>query len=254
MGVAAISLGSTTYAWFSNIDTVSADNAIVKVDVPTSLLINNKDDLSTPETEWTNYISLKDQATGTDTAVTSNSRVNPVRKTLEAGQLPSFEELDADGVKYVLEDGTFDAPEGKSIDDYLVESVGDVFNDTFWLKYDGDTTDYATVEGTIKLKGNNTTLGKAVKWEVYEYNGTSWSPVMVSDGAEGTQALAGNFANATAEGVTVTWEIGNIYGQEARCYHVVVYLDGDNENCYNGALQSMADYSLDFSFKKTNND
>ena len=236
MGVAAISLGSTTYAWFSNIDSVNAENAVINVDVPTSLLLHGSDTVP-GTTGWVANLPLVDITSGADdTIVDEGSLVNPVQKvTGTEGTLPTFKELTEDAKKNgVTEDGKVN---GKydAVDAELEDSKGDVFNDIFWIKYDDKAANSATVHPTIDFSSAGEALDAAVVFELYEStDGTTWTLV----------------GTTTMDNPSITWNDFTLQGQQKKAFAVFLYVKGNDGNCKNANVQALADYQVSINFKK----
>ena len=238
MGVAAISLGSTTYAWFSNIDTVTASNSGVSVAVPTSILLHDADSkIDASATGWKSALSLVDLATSVenadgvaDASITNKSQVNPVKMSRGDGALPTFQELKSESKKLVQEDGTI-ADEAS----HLTTSSSDVFNDNFNIKYDGQSGTTIGAKPTLTITKGDQALDAHVMFVVYEYDGSSWTEVVAPT----------PFSTLSAD----SWGTFNLSSGSTRCFSVYVYV---NHTCKNSDVtKDLSEYSVNITFTKT---
>ena len=222
MGVAAVSLASTTYAWFSNITVVEANDINASVQVPTSLLISND-----------NQIFLAKVNLATDNHHTLNN-IDPVQADWSSLNAPVFKELDQTKKENVKSDGSYGANSDRILDDsLLVASSNDVFTDEFWLTYEAaEDADDLAIEAIFNVTTEAQTLAGAVKFVLLEETATDvWTEVM----------------GPTAITELSKKDLGTIGVGDVRHFRVYLYLDGTDTDCYNSAITSDTEFGVDIS-------
>lgn len=262
--VAAIALGSSTYAWFSANKTVTASGVELSAQVPTQLLIKGS-------AEGAQYKSAIDFSAAADSAnsATAKSLINlpaaAYKTQSTAGTAnridaaPNWKKLTSAGQVKVDIAGRVD---GKDADfnatDYVAAIANtDYYKDTFSLKLVGEPGNNeagkkVTAKITAKMTGSDLAAedGKTHVSPIYKAIHIAFSDgttLYEQDLGNGTVAYAtdGNSATVTLSNVTLTAMDKN--DQEVN-YTMYIWYDGEDEDCKNSNAATINTFSYSFDF------
>lgn len=223
--VAAIALGSSTYAWFAANTSVTATGANVTAQTPTTILISKTD-------ETTGFGSTIAMDNESDMA--SNGKVYPVHWTGDT-KVAEMLKLTPDGTASVNEAGK---RTGTHADAAFAENgtftatTVDYFLETFWLSYQGPTANTST-NLSVKVEWANTpttVLAGAVHAVFVDANGTIIVDYDMTD--------AGNEKDFVTLPNSTT-------GTEYKVYLIV---DGEDDQCYNAAASAEEVFQVTITF------
>ena len=263
--VAAIALGSSTYAWFSANKTVTAKGVELSAEVPTQLLIKGSADKaiyksaidfsaavdsanSTTAKTLTTLPAAAYKARSTAGTVSLIDTANNWKKLTPAGQVKVDVNGQVSGKEAVL-----------TADDYVAATANtDYYKDTFTLKLVGEpgTNDdgkKVTAKITAKLNGQNlaaTGEGNTQVSPIYQAIHIAFSDgktLYEQDLGEGTVAYAadGNSATVTLSNVALTAMDKN--DQEVE-YTMYIWYDGEDADCKNSNAATIDTFSYSFDF------
>lgn len=263
--VAAIALGSSTYAWFSANKTVKASGVELSAQVPTQLLIKGSADKaiyksaidfsSADDSKNSTTATLKTlpaaaykarSATGSAALVDT---ANNWKKLTTAGQVKVDVNGQVSGAEAVLTAADYEAATANM--DYL--------KDTFTLKLVGEPgTDDAgkkvTAKITAKMTGTNLSAtvadGKTQVSPIYQAIHIAFSDgktLYEQDLGTGTVAYAtdGTSATVTLSNVALTSMDKN--DQEVK-YTLYIWYDGEDADCKNSNAATIDAFSYSFDF------
>lgn len=263
--VAAIALGSSTYAWFSANKTVTAKGVELSAEVPTQLLIKGSADKAI-------YKSAIDFSAAVDSA---NSATAKTLKTLPAAAYKARSTagtatlIDAAGnwkkltpagqVKVDVNGQVSGAEAVLTAADYEAATANtDYYKDTFTLKLVGEpgTNDdgkKVTAKITAKMTGQNlaaTGEGKTQVSPIFQAIHIAFSDgktLYEQDLGTGTVAYAadGNSATVTLSDVALTAMDTN--DQEVK-YTMYIWYDGEDKDCKNSNAATIDTFSYSFDF------
>lgn len=262
--VAAIALGSSTYAWFSANKTVTAKGVQLSAQVPTQLLIKGS-------AEGAQYKSAIDFSAAADSA---NSAKANTLNSLPAAAYKAHSTTGtatlvdtADNWKKLTPAGQVKVDiagrvDGKDADfnttDYVAATANtDYYKDTFSLKLVGEPGNNeagkkVTAKITAKMTGSDLAAedGKTHVSPIYKAIHIAFSDgttLYEQDLGNGTVAYAtdGNSATVTLSNVTLTAMDKN--DQEVN-YTMYIWYDGEDEDCKNSNAATIDTFSYSFDF------
>ena len=264
--VAAIALGSSTYAWFSANKTVTASGVELSAQVPTQLLI--KGSATTAIYKSAIDFSAADDSANSSTAKTLKAlpaAAYKARSTTGTATLvdtaANWKKLTPAGQVKVDVNGQVSGAEAVlTADDYVAAAANsDYLKDTFTLKLVGepgaDTNGKkVTAKITAKMTGTNLSAtvadGKTQVSPIYKAIHIAFSDgttLYEQDLGNGTVAYAadGNSATVTLSNVTLTAMDKN--DQEVK-YTMYIWYDGEDEDCKNSNAATIDTFSYSFDF------
>lgn len=259
--VAALFVGTSTYAWFSMNKTVTATNMQIKAQVNTQLMIKG----SAADAEYKSAIDFVD---ANDSAVSAKNALTTVPATAykgrnEAGTAALIK--DATGWKkiatkhdLVKDDGTIsggaqDSTWDTAIADMFEKATAgtDYIKDDFTLKLVGEYKTGSSVKYTLKA---TTTLGenqanpadiyKAIHVAVVATYGES-TYLKEIDLGDATVAVEGK--NATLSLEDAAFDAFTAANQE-HSYSVYIWYDGEDAQCNNANASSIDQFKFNFQF------
>lgn len=220
MGVAAVSLASTTYAWFSKIDSVNANSANVTASTPSSLYISRSSNGG-----WGTSINF-------GSAITFDAVKEGVRGNFWAITDEAKKTVDTDGKLT----GAHATAELEDNDTYDVAATTKYFVDTFYLKYEGTDGKYKDVDWTVTDSLNaefSEGLADDIHFEVR------------------LNSVSGDLVKGGTMNEFATWKTGTFDTLKANTVYTYVLLIWVDEDCKNSdVLTSVtANYSINFSIE-----
>ena len=223
--VAAIALGSSTYAWFAANTSVTATGANVTAQTPTTILISK----TNATTGFGSTIAMDNESD-----MATNGKVYPVH-WIGGNSVTGMLKLTPDGTASVDQAGkrtgthaTADFADNDTFD----TTTADYFLETFWLSYQGPTANTET-NLTVKVDwagDHNTILSTAVHAVFVDANGKIIVDYDMSD--------AGNEKDFVTLPNSTT-------GTEYKVYLIV---DGEDDECYNAAASAEEVFKVTITF------
>lgn len=221
--VAAIALGSSTYAWFAANTSVTATGANVTAETPTTILISK----TSATEEFGSTIAMENESN-------MGATVYPVHWTGDKN-VTGMLKLTADGLASVNQAGKRTGTHANAkfeANDTFVATTADYFLETFWLSYQGPAAS-AKTDLTVKVEWANTpasVLAGAVH------------AVFVD--ADGKIIVDYDMTDAASEKDFVTLA-NNTAGTEYKVYLIV---DGEDDQCYNAAASVKEAFNVKITF------
>lgn len=239
--VAAIALGSSTYAWFANNNTVTAEGMSVQATTDASLLISATSDGTYASTASVSVSSSKMKPCtsydGGTMAILDTTKTKVLSAAAFGATMNNGDPLTADGLK---------TESTNTSNTYWIE-------DTFYLKYNGTTTTNIYVPTiTVTKSAENTAnymnsirvavkIGDTGNW--YAFNPKGGTAVTVGKYDTSTWTLA---APSYANGATVV--ATSMANNTAVPVYVRVWFEGQDSACYTDAVDATGfSVSVDFS-------
>lgn len=220
--VAAIALGSSTYAWFASNTKVDATGATVTATTVKALLIDTA--------SFTGYSTVAMEADNSPA-----SAMWPVTDTKDAvNHVLTFNKLTADQMKNVASNGT-------TSETASTATTVDYFHDTVYLKLDGEGTDTSEI---IKVTPTMTYTGSGSAKDIYKSVHVAVYDVTADNFIEfdmGAQTLG----TAAASQDLTTLE----YNAVAKQYEVYMWIDGPDTDCFNANTGSLQSFSCNLAFE-----
>lgn len=228
-------LGTSTFAWFSANKTVTATGLNLAAKADSSLLISLESG-----SNFSNTVQMVSDVTS------PNTYFEPVQATYANGAY-TFKKIGVgadgvDGKTFVDDNGTFNAPEGKTIDDYLVATTQDNFHDDVYLKYDGENaTEQVTISGAMTSAGSDS-IFKAYRVAIVEEvagETTTYTDL-------GTIKFQG-FNDEENYTVTFSTKV-TLSKSTAKHLSVYAWLEGSDTNCKNANAVNGHTFAVTLSF------
>lgn len=221
--VAAIALGSSTYAWFAANTSVTATGANVTAETPTTILISK----TSATEEFGSTIAMENESK-------MGATVYPVHWTGDKN-VTGMLKLTADGLASVNQAGKRTGTHANAkfeANDTFVATTADYFLETFWLSYQGPTAS-AKTDLTVKVEWANTpasVLAGAVHAVFVDADGKIIVDYDMTDAA--SEKDFGTLSNSTT-------------GTEYKVYLIV---DGEDDQCYNAAASVKEAFNVKITF------
>ena len=222
--VAAIALGSSTYAWFAANTSVTATGANVTAETPTTILISK----TSATEEFGSTIAMENESK-------MGATVYPVHWTGDKN-VTGMLKLTADGLASVNQAGKRTGTHANAkfeANDTFVATTSDYFLETFWLSYQGPTASTET-SLTVKVEWAGTAPTSTLKGAVHA--------VFVK--ANGEIIVDYDMSNAGTEKDFVTLA-NSTTGTEYKVYLIV---DGEDAECYNAAASVKEAFNVKITF------
>ena len=262
--VAAIALGSSTYAWFSANKTVKASGVKLSAEVPTQLLIRGSaaDAIYKSAIDFSSAADSKNSTTA-NTLLKLPAAAYKARSTAGTATLvdtaANWKKLTPAGQVKVDVNGQVSGAEAVlTADDYVAATANsDYLKDTFTLKLVGEPGENeagkkVTAKITAKMTGSDLAAedGKTHVSPIYTAIHIAFSDgttLYEQDLGNGTVAYAtdGNSATVTLSNVTLTAMDKN--DQEVN-YTMYIWYDGEDEDCKNSNATTIDTFSYSFDF------
>lgn len=262
--VAAIALGSSTYAWFSANKTVKASGVKLSAEVPTQLLIRGSaaDAIYKSAIDFSSAADSKNSTTA-NTLLKLPAAAYKARSTAGTATLvdtaANWKKLTPAGQVKVDVNGQVSGAEAVlTADDYVAATANsDYLKDTFTLKLVGEPGENeagkkVTAKITAKMTGSDLAAedGKTYVSPIYKAIHIAFSDgttLYEQDLGNGTVAYAtdGNSATVTLSNVTLTAMDKN--DQEVN-YTMYIWYDGEDEDCKNSNAATIDTFSYSFDF------
>lgn len=254
--VSAVMLGSTTFAWFSMNNTVTATGMSIQANVPTNLYILEKTTTlgtattNTKDTEgWTNTVDLNSTlanlpAVGysvTNNATPTNGKVD-------------FKKLTAQGLEKVLVDGSVGSK--RAIDDLDSQYVENATANTDYIAKEvdlilnsGKEAQTAKISAKVSLTLKNKDDGKDTRKAVH---------VMLVVGTTKYDLDMGSATTDTAGTIyTITQAdiISNLSTTAPQTVTIYIWYDGPDSDCMNSSMDQTEAFTFSIEFTAAlNND
>ena len=263
--VAAIALGSSTYAWFSANKTVKASGVKLSAEVPTQLLIRG----SAADAIYKSAIDFS-SAADSENSTTANTLLKlpaaayKARSTAGTATLvdtaANWKKLTPAGQVKVDVNGQVSGAEAVlTADDYVAATANsDYLKDTFTLKLVGEPGENevgkkVTAKITAKMTGTNLAVsgeGKTQVSPIYRAIHIAFSDgtnLYEQDLSRGNVEYAtdGSYATVTLSGVALIAMDKN--DQEVK-YTMYIWYDGEDEDCKNSNAATIDTFSYSFDF------
>ena len=221
--VAAIALGSSTYAWFAANTSVTATGANVTAETPTTILISK-----TNETTGFGSTIAMDNESG------MGDKVYPVHWT-GGNKVTGMLKLTPNGLASVNQAGKRTGTHASAKfeeNDTFVTTTTDYFQETFWLSYQGPTA------------STKTDLNVKVEWANAPASILAGAVHAVFVDANGNIIVDYDMTDAGSEKDFVTLP-NRTTGTEYKVYLIV---DGEDDQCYNAAASVQEAFNVKITF------
>ena len=230
-------LGTSTYAWFSANKTVTATGMNLAAKADSSLLISDKSGA-----DFSNTMLLQNDV------ATPAAYMDPVKATFSDSEgTYSFKKLNEDGKAYVSDLGVFKytGTDGKTIDDFLVDTTNSHYHDSMWLKYDAPYEGTSAPTQTVNMAATMKSEGTEAIYKSFRVALVDVENKVVLDTFSFTTL---GDAGKVSSDKTITLTTGT-----AKQVDVYAWLEGPDSNCFNAnAIKGQA-YTVDLEFSIPSN-